>query len=39
MASIAERVKDIIVNKLGVSEDEVKEESSFVEAFMIFRPL
>ena len=31
MSSISERVKDIIVNKLGVSEDEVKDEASFVE--------
>lgn len=31
MSSVAEKVKSIIVNKLGVSEDEVKEESSFVE--------
>ena len=31
MSSIAEQVKDIIVNKLGVSEDEVKEDASFVE--------
>ncbi|MCD6386384.1 acyl carrier protein [Candidatus Sumerlaeota bacterium] len=31
MSSIAERVKEIIVNKLGVSEEEVKEDASFVE--------
>ena len=31
MASTIDRVKDIIVNKLGVSEEEVKEEASFVE--------
>ncbi|WP_320170946.1 acyl carrier protein [Maridesulfovibrio sp.] len=29
--SAAEKVKAIIVDQLGVSEDEVKEEASFVE--------
>lgn len=31
MASIEERVKEIIVNKLGVDEKEVTEGASFVE--------
>ncbi len=31
MSSVSERVKDIIVNKLGVSEEEVNDEASFVE--------
>ncbi|MCX7766980.1 MAG: acyl carrier protein [Candidatus Sumerlaeia bacterium] len=31
MSSVAEKVKNIIVNKLGSSEDEVKESASFVE--------
>ena len=31
MSSTSERVKDIIVNKLGVSDDEVKDEAWFVE--------
>jgi len=29
--SVAEKVKDIIVEQLGVSEEDVKPESSFVE--------
>ncbi|WP_027180352.1 acyl carrier protein [Maridesulfovibrio bastinii] len=29
--SVAEQVKGIIVDQLGVSEEEVKEEASFVE--------
>lgn len=29
--SAAEKVKEIIVDQLGVSEDEVKDEASFVE--------
>ncbi len=31
MSSIAERVKKIIVDQLGVKEEQVKNESSFVE--------
>ncbi len=31
MSSIAEKVKEVIINKLGVSEEDVKEEASFVE--------
>ena len=31
MASVEQKVKDIIVEQLGVDEDEVKAESSFVE--------
>jgi len=31
MSTIEERVKKIIVEQLGVKEDEVKNESSFVE--------
>ena len=31
MPTIYERVKDIVVDKLGVGEDDVQEESSFVE--------
>ena len=31
MASIEERVKEIIVEQLGVEEDEVSAEASFVE--------
>ena len=31
MASVEQKVKDIIVEQLGVDEDEVKPESSFVE--------
>ena len=31
MSSIAEKVKDIIVNKLGVSEEEVRDDASFIE--------
>ena len=31
MSEIAERVKKIVVEQLGVSEDEVKPESSFVD--------
>ena len=31
MSTIEERVKKIIVEQLGVKEDEVKDESSFVE--------
>lgn len=31
MSNIEERVKKIIIEKLGVKEDEVKNESSFVE--------
>ncbi len=31
MSTIEERVKKIVVEQLGVSEDEVKNESSFVD--------
>ena len=31
MASVAEKVKHIIVEQLGVDEEEVKEEASFVD--------
>ena len=31
MPTIYERVKDIVVDKLGVGEDDVEESSSFVE--------
>jgi acyl carrier protein len=31
MASVAERVKAIIVEQLGVSEDQVKQEASFID--------
>ena len=31
MSSIEERVKQIVVEQLGVSEDEVKDEASFVD--------
>jgi acyl carrier protein len=31
MASIAERVKQIVVEQLGVEEDQVSNESSFME--------
>lgn len=31
MSTIEERVKKIVVDQLGVSEDEVKNESSFVD--------
>lgn len=31
MSNIEERVKQIIVEQLGVSEEEVKEEASFVD--------
>jgi len=31
MSSIAEKVKEIIVDQLGVSADDVKPEASFVE--------
>ena len=31
MASVEQKVKDIIVEQLGVDEDEVKPDSSFVE--------
>ena len=31
MSNIQERVKQIVVEQLGVSEDEVKEASSFVD--------
>ncbi|MBT8449990.1 MAG: acyl carrier protein [Gammaproteobacteria bacterium] len=31
MSTIEERVKKIVVEQLGVSEDEVKSESSFVD--------
>ena len=31
MASVAERVKAIIVEQLGVNEDQVKDEASFTE--------
>ena len=31
MASVAEKVKHIIVEQLGVDEDEVKSEASFVD--------
>ena len=31
MSSIEERVKKIIIEQLGVSEDEVSEEASFVD--------
>ena len=31
MASIAERVKQIVAEQLGVDEDQVKNESSFME--------
>ena len=31
MSSVEERVKKIVVEQLGVSEDEVKTESSFVD--------
>jgi len=31
MSSVEERVKKIVAEQLGVNEDEVKDESSFVE--------
>jgi len=31
MASVEQKIKDIIVEQLGVDEDEVKPDSSFVE--------
>ena len=31
MANIEDRVKEIIVEQLGVSEDQVKDEAKFVE--------
>jgi len=31
MSNIEERVKQIVVEQLGVSEEEVKEEASFVD--------
>ena len=33
MATIYERVKSIVADKLGVEEEEVKEDSSFVDNF------
>jgi acyl carrier protein len=31
MATVYDRIKDIVVDKLGVEEDQVNEEASFVE--------